>query len=241
VNYDSIGKGYAKNRRADPRIFARITEALGDARTVVNVGAGAGSYEPDDRSVVAVELSGEMIRQRTSDVPVVQGNAMDLPFRDGSFDAALASLTIHHWPDVDRGVAEMRRVARRLVVFTHTIDDLDDFWLTRDYFPEIVEMDHDRFPPFGDFVARLGARVAPVPVPADCTDGFLAAYWARPEAYLDPDVRASMSVFPPLDPAFVTERIGRLRDDLRCGRWDARNGHLRDLEELDVGYRLVIT
>ncbi len=238
--YDSIGKGYAQNRRADPRIFVRIKRALGEARTVVNVGAGTGSYEPDDRAVVAVELSSEMIRQRTSDAPVIQGDAMALPFADRSFDAALASLTIHHWPHIDQGLAEMRRVARKLVIFTHTIDDLDDFWLTRDYFSEIVSTDHDRFPPFGDFVAKLDAYVEPVPVPADCTDGFLAAYWSRPEAYLDPDVRASMSGFSLLDPAFVDERIGRLRDDLRSGRWDAKNGHLRELAELDLGYRLVI-
>lgn len=240
--YDTIGKGYAGRRRTDPRFFAQIMRALGDARTVVNIGAGTGSYEPDDRLVVAVEPSIEMIRQRTTASPVIRADALALPFRDRSFDAALAILTIHHWPDADRGLEEMQRVASRQLVLTHTIEDLNDFWLTRDYFPEIVQLDRLRFqPPLRHVADKLGARVEVVPVPADCVDGHLGAFWRRPEAYLDPDVRAGMSVFPPLDQEMVAERVARLADDLSSGRWEERNGYLRELDEVDLGYRLLVT
>jgi len=236
AKYDTIGKGYADKRRADPRITAQIVEALGDASSVVNVGAGAGSYEPTDRPVVAVERSMEMIRQRSVRTNVVQGDAMALPFADGTFDAAMAILTVHHWPDARAGLAEMQRGASRSVILTHTITDLGDFWLTRDYFPEIIAADLARFEP----ITSYDGEVVPVPVPRDCTDGFLAAYWARPEASLDPDVRAAMSGFALLDGALIDERIARLNEDLTTGRWDERNGHLRELESIDLGYRLVV-
>jgi SAM-dependent methyltransferase len=243
ARYDTIGRGYTRTRRSDPRIFAQIVEALGNAATVVNVGAGTGSYEPVDRAVVAVERSIEMIRQRpTHAAPVVQGDATNLPFADDSFDAALAVLTIHHWPDPETGLAEMKRVApRRIVISTHTIDDLDDFWLTRDYFPETIVDDRKRFPK----IARIKELVKTIsieaiPVPRDCKDGFLGAFWSQPEAYLDPDVRAGMSTFSQLDPGLVAKRIAQLERDIASGLWDERNGHLRILDEIDIGYRLIV-
>jgi SAM-dependent methyltransferase len=181
-----------------------------------------------------------MIRQRTSDAPVLRADAVALPFADRSFDAALAVLTIHHWPDPDAGLEEMRRVASHQVILTHTIEDLNDFWLTRDYFPEIVQMDLLRFQPLRHVADKLGARVEAVPVPADCVDGHLGAFWRRPEAYLDPEVRGGMSVFPPLEKAIVERGVSRLADDLASGRWEERNGYLRELDEIDLGYRLVI-
>jgi SAM-dependent methyltransferase len=241
--YDSIGKTYTDTRRPDPRIAARITDALGDAQSVVNVGAGAGSYEPVDRRVVAVEPSRTMIDQRPAGLaPCVQGVAEALPFADATFDAALASLTIHHWPDWQHGVDEMLRVASRVVIFTFEPGDVGGFWLTEKYFPEIVWMDATRTASIAALIARLGAcEDIRVPVPHDCTDGFLAAYWRRPEAYLDPVVRAGISGFQLLDDDIEARGVKRLADDLASGRWEERFGHLRDLDELDVCYRLIVT
>ncbi len=224
--YDAIGKNYAARRRPDPRFAAHILRAVGDAQRIINVGAGAGSYEPDDRYVVALEPSIEMIKQRKSGAAVVQGDAMALPFHDRTFDVATAFLTIHHWPDPDRGLEEMQRVASRQVVLTHTIKDLNDFWLTRDYFHEIVQLDLLRFQPIEHVAEKLRGRIEVVPVPWDCIDGHLGAFWRRPEAYLDPDVRAGMSVFPPLASEIVERGVERLQDDLASGRWSERNGHL---------------
>jgi SAM-dependent methyltransferase len=248
--YDTIGRGYSARRQTDPRFFAQILRALGDAQRVVNIGAGTGSYEPDDRFLVAVEPSVEMIRQRTSVAPVLRADATALPFGDQSFDAAMAILTIHHWPDPEAGLEEMQRVASRQVILTHTIVDLNDFWLTRDYFPEIVQLDLLRFQPLKHVADKLNGRVEVVPVPWDCVDGHLGAFWRRPEAYLDPQVRAGMSMFPPadrpapsvwmLDPSVVERGVNALADDLESGRWRERNGALLDLDEIDLGYRLVI-
>jgi SAM-dependent methyltransferase len=207
----------------------------------VDIGAGTGSYEPNDRFLVAVEPSIEMIKQRSSDAPVVQADAIALPFRDAAFDAAMAVLTIHHWPDPERGLDEMQRVSSRQVILTHTIEDLNDFWLTRDYFPEIVESDLLRFPPYKHVADKLGARIEVVPVPWDCVDGHLGAFWRRPEAYLDPDVRAGMSVFPRLSDETVERGVSQLADDLRSGEWKRRNAVLLDLDEIDLGYRLVVS
>ena len=243
AKYDVIGRTYSRTRRSDPRIFEQIVQALGNAQTVVNVGAGTGSYEPDDRAVVSVEPSIEMIRQRPSHAaPIVQGDATALPFRDDSFDAALAVLTIHHWPDADRGIEEMKRVApSRIVISTHTITDLYDFWLTRDYFPETIEKDLARFPTINHIKELVNTiAIETIPVPRDCKDGFLGAFWAEPEAYLDPNVRAGMSTFPQLGPELVNERIARLEEDIRSGLWDERNGYLRTLDEIDIGYRLIV-
>jgi len=242
--YDKIGLDYARLRRPDPRIAAKIEEALGDAETVLNVGAGAGSYEPKGRTITAVDPSTEMIAQRPkSDATVVQGSAEDLPFDDTPFDAAMASLTIHHWTDKARGVAEMRRVTTGPLVFLTYDPAFRDFWLL-DYFPELATLDEGQMPPMSDYEKWLGhssqncVAITPVPIPHDCTDGFLAGYWQRPAAYLDERARAAMSSFWKI--SGVEEGLSRLEADLKSGEWHRRFGHLLDLEELDCGYRLVV-
>jgi SAM-dependent methyltransferase len=235
--YDRIGEGYRLYRRPDPRIAAALAQALGSARTVVNVGAGPGSYEPAGRSVVAVEPSAVMIRQRPARGPrVVQASATALPFRDGAFDAALAVLTVHHWPDRARGLAEMRRVARdRVVLFTWD-PARRGFWL-EDYFPAL-SLDRELFPSMEELREALGPIEARLlPIPHDCVDGFLGAYWRRPEAYLEPAVRSAISTFSKID---VEPGLRRLRHDLEEGTWTRRYGHLRTRDELDLGYRVVV-
>ena len=240
--YDDIGRGYARARVPDPHIAAQIHAALGDARSIVNVGAGSGSYEPHDRRVVALDPSPVMLAQRAHDAaPAVCGMAEALPFADGMFDAALATLTLHHWRDLAGGIAELRRVARRAVVFTFdTVFELDQ-WIVREYLPEMAGQQVFDFPVIEDLVAMLDATVEVVPIPRDCIDGFTGAYWARPEAYLDPAIRAGMSSMQTLDRALVESRMARLAEDLASGAWDERNGHLRDLDELDLGYRLLVS
>ena len=205
------------------------------------MGAGAGSYEPRDRHVVAVEPSLTMIRQRPVDAaPAVRAVAAALPFRDASFDAALAILTIHHWPDLGRGLAELARVARRRVVLlTHDPAEFG-FWLF-DYFPELSRIDRRILPTLDELRGALGAvSVFDVPVPRDCTDGFLGAYWCRPEAYLDAGVRSAISSFAKLAPAELEDGLARLAGDLRTGEWERRHGSLRTRESVDLGYRLVV-
>jgi SAM-dependent methyltransferase len=238
--YDSIGVGYAKHRRPDARIGRVLRDALGDARSVVNVGAGAGSYEPDDVAVTAVEPSWQMLGQRERSAgPAVRAMAERLPFADKSFDAGLAVLTVHHWQDARTGVREMARVARgRLVILTWDPGHAG-FWLTRDYFPELMEQDRGHFPTIRDLEAWLGgAEVTPVPVPADCTDGFLGAYWKRPAAYLNPEIRRSISTFSRMGD--LTTGLARLQSDLREGVWFERNQALLDREEMDLGYMLLV-
>jgi SAM-dependent methyltransferase len=238
--YDKIGVGYSAYRRPDPRIEARIDAALGSARTVINVGAGSGSYEPADRAVVAVEPSAEMVRQRPrGSAPAVRTTAERLPFRDASFDASLAVLTIHHWRDWRAGLTELRRVARERVVILTWDPDGARFWLMDEYFPEIMEADRLIFPSIEEMASVLGgAEVRPVPVPADCTDGFLGAYWRRPAAYLDAGVRGAMSGFAKLrNPG---PQLARLAADLADGTWASRHHALLSATELDLGYRLVI-
>jgi len=239
--YDRIGRRYAQRRQPDPRIAARVTRALGDARTIVNVGAGSGSYEPRDRQVVAIEPSDVMIMQRPREAaPVVRGVAEALPFSNNQFDAALAVLTVHHWTDASRGLAELQRVARRQVIFTWDPKHLARFWFTRDYLPEAVALDAG-FTTLEPTLELLGAAtVEPVLVPQDCQDGFFAAYWRRPEAYLDPDVRAGISGFGILDLSLVERALELLADDLATGKWYRRNEQLLELDEIDLGYRLVI-
>lgn len=240
--YDGIGEGYASTRRADPRVAARIDAALGDAASVVNVGAGTGNYEPADRAVVAVEPSPAMVAQRPrGTAPVVRAVAESLPLPDGAADATLAVLTVHHWTDLDRGLAELRRVSRRQVVLLFDTVMTNRFWVM-EYFAEAQGVPSEVDAPDVD---RLGAvldvrEVQPVPVPFDCTDGFGAAFWGRPEAMLRPDVQAGMSFLAQLDPEARRRGTDRLAADLSSGRWDERFDHLRDLDELDVGYRLVI-
>jgi SAM-dependent methyltransferase len=241
--YDTIGKRYTSTRRADPRIAATIVAALGDAQSVINVGAGAGAYEPVDRRLVAVEPSRHMIGQRSNPgSAVVQALAEALPFGAGTFDAALAVLTVHHWTDWRGGVDEMKRVARRVVIFTAEPRDAANFWLTDAYFPEIIELDRGRYPSTTELVHHIGdCRVERVPIPHDCVDGFLAAFWRRPEAYLDPAVRAGMSGFALLDQRVVDAGVARLEADLDSGAWEHRFGHIRSLDALDVCYRLVVS
>ena len=238
--YDRIGVGYRALRVPDPRIEAAIASALGDAASVANIGAGAGSYEPRDRRVVAVEPALTMIRQRAADAaPVVRGSGSAIPLADACVDATLAVLTIHHWPDRMRGLAEMRRVAKkRVVVLTH--EHLGSFWLG-EYFPGIRRIDFEVFPTLGDFERALGPLdVHPVPVPHDCSDGFLGAYWRRPHEYLREDVRFAISAFPRLPPSEVEDGVARLRADLDSGAWEARNRGLLGLDALDIGYRIVV-
>lgn len=238
--YDEIGLGYKDYRRPDPRLAATILGALGDAETVVNVGAGAGSYEPADRSVVAVEPSLAMIRQRRpGSAPVVQASATHLPFRDAAFAAALAVLTVHHWPDRVRGLGELARVARRRVVIVTWDPAASGFWLVDDYFPEIGEIDRRILPPMEEIRGVLGdVEVRPLPVPHDCVDGFLGAYWRRPHAYLDAGVRGAISPFSMIGD--VEPGLARLRGDLEDGTWERRHGHLLRRAEADLGYRLVV-
>jgi SAM-dependent methyltransferase len=242
-DYDTIGRGYALNRRADPRVARQILDALGDAATVVNVGAGTGSYEPRHLVVTAVEPSIEMIGQRPPGAaPVVRAIAEQLPFADHSFDASLAVLTIHHWRDLPGGLAEMRRVARRrVVILTWDVAAGDSFWLTAHYFPDITAFDSSRFGTIDELADALGgAKVIPVPVPRDCQDGFLGAFWARPEEYLDSCRRAAISGFAQIPHDTIESGLERLARDLRGGAWDRRFGELRTRESLDAGYRLVI-
>lgn len=237
--YDSIGRGYRQLRRPDPRIAAAILRALGPSGSVVNVGAGSGSYEPRDRPTVAVDPSLVMLRQRDAGAaPAVRGSASDLPFRDAAFDASLAILTVHHWPDPARGLAELRRAARRRTVLFTCDPDMTDFWLL-DYFPEIRELDRQSMPTLSELRRHLGrVTVIDVPVPHDCTDGFLGAYWRRPHAYLSDRVRSAISAFWKIPDA--RSGLERLREDLESGEWRRRYGPLLDRPALDLGYRLVV-
>jgi len=238
--YDAIGVTYAVTRRTDPRIAAQIWAALGDARTVVNVGAGSGSYEPPDRRVLAVEPSAVMRAQRPREAaPCVAATAESLPFADGTFDAAMAVATVHHWRDPITGLRELRRVAARVVVFTFDVEGLARFWLTRDYLPELADLVAGH-PSLSDQARALDASVVPVPIPWDCADGFPEGYWRRPEAYLDDDVRRGMSIWSRLGPDIEHRVVQRLGDDLASGRWAARNRDLLDLDTADVGLRLLI-
>jgi SAM-dependent methyltransferase len=239
--YDTIGATYTVTRRTEPRIAAQVWAALGDARTVLNVGAGTGSYEPSDREVTAVEPSAVMRAQRPAGAArCVAGTAESLPFEDQSFDAAMAFATVHHWEDPVAGLREMQRVARRVVVFTCETTERSwrrRFWLTRDYLPEVAAS------PVGlatELARAIGARMEPVLVPWDCADGFFEAYWRRPEAYLDERVRRGISVWASVGPEAEQRAVRSLCDDLETGRWAERNRDLLDLEAAELGLRLLI-
>jgi SAM-dependent methyltransferase len=243
VDYEQHGRSYARHRRADPRIAARIHAALGDARTVLNVGAGAGSYEPDDRWVLAVEPSATMRAQRPPGAPpAIDARAEALPFDDGAVDAAMACVTIHHWDPPAAGLAELRRVARGpVVVFTFDLDALPAW--QQEHLHEGLVIERPRFPAIADVAAALGGRtrVEHIPTPADCADGFFEAFWNRPEALLDPGVRASQSMWALLAPGAEERIVERLRSALESGAWDAEHGHLREQDSLDGSLRLVIS
>ena len=238
--YDTIGAAYTVTRRTEPRIAAQIWAALGEARTVLNVGAGTGSYEPVDREVTAVEPSALMRAQRPAGAaPCVAAAAESLPFEDQSFDAAMAFATVHHWQDPIAGLREMRRVARRVVVFTKDFSDPDLFWLDRDYLPERTGLLVGR-PPLTELARSIGARVEPVLIPWDCADGFYEAYWRRPAAYLDEEVRRGMSIWARVGAAAEQRAVRNLRGDLASGRWAESNRDLVDLDAADLGARLLI-
>ena len=240
--YDDIGRSYATTRRQDPRIAAGIWDTLGPGRRVLNVGAGTGSYEPEDRDVVAVEPSATMLAQRDGRPGrPVRGVAEALPFADATFDVALAVLTVHHWTDPQAGVVEMARVATRQVVLFFEPLQTHDFWAL-EYFPEALDLATEQDPPAEAFLrAHLPVReVRTLLVPPDCTDGFGAAYWRRPEAYLDPAVQAGMSWLALLSDEHRAAGTERLRADLASGEWERRHGHLRSQESYDGGYRIAV-
>jgi SAM-dependent methyltransferase len=241
--YDTIGAGYTTTRRTEPRIAAQVWAALGDARTVLNVGAGTGSYEPPDRDVTAVEPSAVMRARRPADAaPCVTAFAESLPFDDQSFDAAMAFATVHHWRDPIAGLRELRRVARRVVVFTHDSTKsgwCDRFWLSRDYLPEVAGLLSGR-PSLAEQAGAIGARVEPVLVPWDCADGFYEAYWRRPEAYLDERVRRAVSVWTRVGEEAERRAVRDLQADLDSGRWAERNRDLAALDAAEFGLRLLI-
>jgi SAM-dependent methyltransferase len=238
--YDNIGHTYSSRRQSDPRIARAIEDAIGGCVSVLNVGAGAGSYEPSSRTVVAVEPSRTMIAQRPpGSAPVVQACAEALPFRDASFDAVLGILTVHHWKDQAKGFSECARVARSRVIFlTNDFDVCARFWLF-DYIPELLLADRPIFPSRERFAEAFGSiEIAPVSIPADCRDGFLCAYWKRPRAYLDPLVRAGISTFSKI--GNIDSQLARLEKDIESGVWDERYAGLRHLDTLDLGYRLLV-
>jgi SAM-dependent methyltransferase len=243
VDYEQHGRTYARHRQADPRIAARIHAALGDAKAVLNVGAGSGSYEPADRWVLAVEPSATMRGQRPRGAaPAIDARAEALPFDDDAFDAAMACVTIHHWEPPEAGLAELRRVARGpVVVFTFDLDCLSAWQL--DHLAEGLKIERPRFPPLDAVAAALGGRtrVEHVPTPGDCTDGFFEAFWNRPEHLLDPAVRAAQSMWALLPPGVEDRIVERLDAELRSGAWDDHHGHLRELEEYDGALRLVVS
>ncbi|HWP10075.1 MAG TPA: methyltransferase domain-containing protein [Polyangiaceae bacterium] len=244
VDYELHGAGYASLRRADPRIAALVHAALGPARTVLNVGAGAGSYEPSDRFVLAVEPAAAMRVQRPAHLPpAIRAFAESLPFDDASFDASMATITLHQWSDVELGLRELRRVTRGpVVVMTFDPDALDRFWLA-EYAPELIAAERGRFPALA-LIARVLAgsvEVRPVPIPSDCSDGFTEAYYARPECFLDPAVRRGQSAWTFLADGVEAAIVERLRSDLQSGAWDARFGALRNAPELVGSLRIVVS
>lgn len=247
ATYDELGRGYSSMRRAEPRIAAQIEIALDDSETVLNVGAGTGSYEPTDRKLTAVEPSVVMIGQRPpGSAPVIQASAEALPFEDNSFDAAMAIISDHHWRDREAGLRELRRVARdRVLLLNADPAEADRFWLTRDYLDGLSGLITSRYREAGYWREELqrslgGVELRPVPVPHDCVDGFYQAFWRRPRAYLDPRVRDGTSVFQMLPSSRVQSAVERLQGDLGDGTWDARYGELLAQPDLDVGLRLVI-
>ncbi len=239
AKYDSIGINYSQLRKPDPRIATVIDNALGEAKTVLNVGAGTGSYEPTNREVVALEPSQEMINQRDqSAARAIQGYADDLPFDDNIFDASMAILTIHHWPDKQKGLQEMRRVTRGAIVLLTFDPSHRGTWLT-DYLPELVALDEAQMPAMLDYERWLGeVEITTLLIPHDCTDGFLYAYWRRPSAYLDARIRAGSSSFWAIENA--DEGFRKLAEDIKSGEWERRYADILALDAIDAGYRIVI-
>jgi SAM-dependent methyltransferase len=242
--YDTIGQGYLAHRRADPRWEAVIFEHLGETGLIVNVGAGAGAYEPPHRSVVAVDPSSVMIGQRPADAgPAVRASGSALPLPSGCADVAMAILTVHHWDDWAAGLDELCRVAPRRLVLTMDFELHSRFWFLEDYVPEVGEFTR-HLGPDAETVAKIigatGSTSIPLLVPRDMQDGVLGAYWCRPEAYLDPAVRANCSGLALADPAVVARGVAALEADLASGEWQRRHADLAELAAIDLGYRLVV-
>lgn len=245
TRYDIIGHGYSRTRREDPRFRAQIHAALADARTVVNVGAGTGAYEPSDRYVMAIEPSDVMAAQRARDLaPAIRASAGSIPLRDGSVDAAMAILSVHHWDEEqEQGVRELRRVTRGAVVLlTYDATVSGAMWLMANYLPEVAALDLQIFPPLGQLADWLGGtvRIEPVPIPRDSPDWMLGSFWAHPERVLDANARAATSGFSRMSTRVVDRVVSELSRDLASGAWDGRHRHLRSLDTLDVGLRLVV-
>jgi SAM-dependent methyltransferase len=242
-DYDSGGLGYSAVRRTDPRIAAHVHKALGDAETIINVGAGAGSYEPRDREVTAIEPSAAMRAQRPgTSAPAVDAVAEALPFPTASFDAAMATVTVHQWRDLDQGLREMRRVSRGpVVVLTFDGDALERFWLA-DYAPDLIAEERRRYPPIDRICDVLGGRseVVEIAIPVDCVDGFGEAFYARPERFLDPAVRHAQSGWAFVSPEATARAVSRLHEDLESGEWDRKYGMLRVQQEYQGSLRLVV-
>jgi SAM-dependent methyltransferase len=243
ADYAQIGSGYARYRRAEPTIAARILKALGDAETVLNVGAGAGSYEPRDRAVTAVEPSATMRAQRPAELPIaIEAVAESLPFDDGAFDASLATFTVHQWSDLAGGLAELRRVTRGpVVILSCDPDDVERFWLN-DYAPLVLQTEARRYPALGALADGLGGRVSidSVPIPLDCVDGFGEAYYGRPEMFLDPGARLANSAWSFVPDDVAAGYVEHLAADLASGEWDARRGDLRTRPFFDGALRLLV-
>lgn len=243
VDYSKHGKGYASKRRPDPRIAARLHQALGDARTVLNVGAGAGSYEPEDRYVVAIEPSQAMRAQRPRHlVPAIHGIAEQLPLDDQSVDASMALITVHQWRDLDKGLSELRRVTRGpIIVLTFDPDVFDRYWFT-DYAPELISHERRRFPGIDRIAESLGrsTEVHCIPIPIDCVDGFNEAYYARPESFLDPAVRGAQSGWSFISDEEQRRFVKALGDDLKSGDWDRKYGEWRTRPYFEGSLRLVV-
>lgn len=244
-NYDQLGQKYSGYRQTDPRIAAYVTQALGDANTILNVGAGAGSYEPADKYVVAVEPSIVMRSQRskTGKVPAINAKADHLPFDDKAFDASMAMVTVHHWPDIDKGLKELRRVTKGpVIIMTFDPDQLDNFW-NASYFPELIAVEKARYPGI-DFIKKsLGGtcEVVPVPIPLDCVDGFQEAFYGRPEAFLEKEVRLSQSAWGFLPEGLEEKLVQSLEEDLKSGEWDRKYGHFRTKPAFTCALRLIIS
>jgi hypothetical protein len=244
-DYDEIAIRYTATRRADPRVARRIHAALGDAQSIAHVGAGVGAYEPYDREVLPIESSERMIAHRPAELaPAIKGHAESLPLPADSVDAAMTCMTLHQWSDWRIAVNELRRVARkRVVIFTYDPACTERFWLLRDYLPQLGELDYERFPAIDEQRVAAGEEVSidPVPIPHDCDDGFLTACWRRPRAYLDEQVRAGMSSFHLPGAMELLDGLEKLAEDLQSGRWEVRNSDILEREELDLGYRLLVT
>jgi len=243
ANYGVIGLDYAKYRQPDPHIAEFIRAALGDARTVLNVGAGAGSYEPTDRVVTAVEPSASMRAQRPAHLPLaIDATAEKLPFADNSFDASMATFTVHQWPDLKAGIAEMRRVTRGpVLVLSCDPDELHRSWLNI-YAPEMIAVEASRYPSMQSIADLLGGKVEIkfVPIPLHCTDGFGEAYYGRPERLLDPGARLANSAWSFVDGSIAKRFVTELGRDLENGTWDKQHGHLRSQPFFEGSLRLIV-